>query len=237
MANEPVSTPTQSKYTDHLAAALAANQAEQAILTDRLSKLQGEEKWLAAALADTAQDADPAPAPAPAQTTRRTPPADEGTDTAAVPPPRAGKATASAVPATKTTTSGKTAAKKATAKTGATPAKRNRTAKQTAATKTPAGEAQPPATAGPTLGRLLSAILSKQPGEPKKVSEIQSEFQAAHPERETSVQTLRNALQSLVKKEELEKVSQQGTVFYTWPVHEITPAPADQAKEPVPAAV
>ncbi|MFF3215380.1 hypothetical protein ACFYYB_32655 [Streptomyces sp. NPDC002886] len=237
MANEPVSTPNQSKYTDHLAAALAANQAEQAILTDRLSKLQGEEKWLAAALVDTAQDAHAEPTPAPVHTTRRTPPAGEGTDTAAVPPPRAGKATASAVSVKKTTTPGKTAAKKATAKTGATPAKKNLAAKQTAATKTAADEAQHPATTGPTLGQLLSAILSKQPGEPKKVSEIQSEFQAAHPERGASVQTLRNALQSLVKKEELEKVSQQGTVFYTWPVPEITPAPVDEAKQPVPTAV
>ncbi|MFI5868252.1 hypothetical protein [Streptomyces sp. NPDC051546] len=237
MANEPVSTPTQSKYTGHLAAALAANQAEQAILSDRLSKLQGEEKWLAAALADSPQDADAEPAPAPVQTTRHTPPAGEDTDTAAVPPPRAGKTSASTVPAKKTATPGKTAAKKTTAKTGATPAKKNRAAKQTAATKTEAGEAQHPARTGPTLGQLLSAILSEQPGEPKKVSEIQSEFQAAHPEREPSVQTLRNALQSLVKKEELEKVSQQGTVFYTWPVHEITPAPTDEAKEPVAAAV
>ncbi|MFF1414464.1 hypothetical protein ACFVX6_32535 [Streptomyces sp. NPDC058289] len=241
MANEPVSTPTQSKYTDHLAAALAANQAEQAILTERLSKLQGEEKWLTAALADTPQDVgpEPAPTPAPVQTARSTPAVGAGTDAAAVPAPRTAKTAADAVPVKKSTAPRKTAAKKATAKAGATPAKKPVATKQTAAPMTATDVAKHPATAGPTLGQLLGAILSQQPGEPKKVSEIQSEFEATHPERETSVQTIRNALQSLVKKGELERVSQQGTVFYTWPVTEATPVPPDEAKaeETVPAAV
>ncbi|MEV6676214.1 hypothetical protein AB0N09_05005 [Streptomyces erythrochromogenes] len=236
MANEPVSTPTQTEYTDHLAAALAANQAEQAVLTGRLNKLQGEEKWLAAALADTPQHvgAEPTLSPEPVQSARSTPPVVDDTDAAAVPLPRTEKTADGAAPAKKATTAKKTAAKKATAKAGAAPAK-----KAVAAKKTAAAEAKETATAEPTLGQLLGAILSKQPGEPKKVSEIQSELEAAHPERATSVQTVRNALQRLVEKEELERGSQQGTVFYTWPVPEATPAPVAEVKaeEPAPAAV
>ncbi|WUH78494.1 hypothetical protein OG389_00440 [Streptomyces sp. NBC_00435] len=62
-----------------------------------------------------------------------------------------------------------------------------------------------------------------------------------HPKRSTSVQTIRNVLQRLVEKDKLERVSQQGSVFYTWPVpvSEAAPAPVDEAKaqEPAPAAV
>ncbi|WP_329106702.1 hypothetical protein [Streptomyces sp. NBC_01439] len=238
MANEPVNTPIQTEYAEHLAAALAANQAEQATLSTRLSKLQGEEKWLAAALADTPSIvvAEPTPVPTPtpvpalARPSSSAPPVRDGADAAAVPLPRAEKATAAR----------KTAAKKATAKTAAaTPAKKTATAKKAAAKKAAVAGAEKTAQASPTLGRLLSDILSKQPGEPKKVSEIQSELEEAHPERATSVQTIRNALQRLVEKHGLERDNRQGVVLYTWPVPEATPAPATEVKgeEPAPAAV
>ncbi|MFJ6486591.1 hypothetical protein ACIQK6_41755 [Streptomyces sp. NPDC091682] len=220
MANEPVNTPIQTEYAEHLAAALAANQAEQATLSTRLSKLQGEEKWLAAALADTPSivvaESTPVPTPTPVPALARpassAPPVRDGADAAAVPLPRAEKATA---------------------------AKKTATAKKAAAKKAAVAGAEKTAQASPTLGRLLSDILSKQPGEPKKVSEIQSELEEAHPERATSVQTIRNALQRLVEKHGLERDNRQGVVLYTWPVPEATPAPATEVKgeEPAPAAV
>ncbi|MEU9420178.1 hypothetical protein [Streptomyces sp. NPDC048272] len=240
MANEPVSTPIQNEYTNHLAAALAANQSEQAVLTGRLNKLQGDEKWLAAALADTPQDvgAEPVLSPAPVQPAASPLPTVDGPDAAAVPLPRAEKPADGAAPAKKATAAKTATAKKAAVKPAAAPAKKT-TAKKAATKKTAAAVAEETAKAEPTLGKLLGAILSQQPGEPKKVSEIQSELEAAHPERATSVQTIRNALQRLVEKDELERVSQQGTVFYTWPVPEAAPAPADETKaeEPAPAAV
>ncbi|MET9110526.1 hypothetical protein [Streptomyces zhihengii] len=241
MANEPVGTSIQTQYTDHLAAALAANQAEQAALTARLNKLQADEKWLAAALADTPQGtgAEPTLSLEPARPALSTPPSVEGTDEAAVPLPRTEKTAVSAAGAKKATPATKNpAAKKTAARAGAAPA-RKAAAKKPAARKTAAAGAGKAAKAEPTLGQLLSAILSKQPGEPKKVSEIQSELEATHPKRATSVQTVRNALQKLVEKEEFERASQQGTVFYTWPVSETAPALAGETKTeaPAPAAV
>ncbi|MFE9484293.1 hypothetical protein ACFYNM_37655 [Streptomyces spororaveus] len=222
MANEPVNTPIQTAYTDHLAAALAANQAEQASLSTRLNKLQGEEKWLAAALADTpeAVGRELSP-PEVAQPVASALPV--GEDAPAVPLPRAEEA--GEAPAAKATTAKKTAAKKSAA------------AKKPPVKQGAAGGAKQAAKAEPTLGKLLIAILSKQPGEPKKVSEIQAELDAAHPDRVTTVQTVRNALERLTKTDGLEKDTRQGMVLYTWP--EAAPAPAEEAKakEAEPAAV
>ncbi|MET9693188.1 hypothetical protein ABZY81_32890 [Streptomyces sp. NPDC006514] len=248
MANEPVNTPIQTEYAEHLAAALAANQAEQATLSTRLGKLQGEEKWLAAALADTPSvvGAEPTPVPTPVPTpalvrpASSAPPVRDGADAAAVPLPRAEKVAAGAAAVKKATAAKKPAAKKTATKTAAAaPAKKTATAKQAAVKKTAVAAAGKTAQASPTLGRLLSDILSKQPGEPKKVSEIQSELEGAHPERATSVQTIRNALQRLVEKNGLERDNRQGVVLYTWPVPEATAASAAEVKgeEPAPAAV
>ncbi|MFI8392302.1 hypothetical protein [Streptomyces sp. NPDC085540] len=248
MANEPVNTPIQTEYAEHLAAALAANQAEQATLSTRLGKLQGEEKWLAAALADTPSvvGAEPTPVPAPVpvpvlvRPASSTPPVRDGADAAAVPLPRAEKVAAGAAAVKKATAAKKPAAKKTATKTAvASPAKKTATAKKAAVKKTAVAGAGKTAQASPTLGRLLSDILSKQPGEPKKVSEIQSELEEAHPERATSVQTIRNALQRLVEKNGLERDNRQGVVLYTWPAPEATTVSAAEVKgeEPAPAAV
>ncbi|MFF4393953.1 hypothetical protein ACFY0G_45805 [Streptomyces sp. NPDC001552] len=250
MANKPVNTPIQTEYAEHLAAALAANQAEQATLSTRLGKLQAEEKWLAAALADTPSVVSaeptltPVPTPVPVSVPVRpassTPPVPDGADAAAVPLPRAEKLADAAASAKKAPAARKRAAKKATAKTAAaTPPEKTAAAKKAAVKKTAVAGAEKTVEAGPTLGRLLSDILSKQPGEPKKVSEIQSELEEAHPERATSVQTIRNALQRLVAKNGLERDNRQGVVLYTWPVPEAAPAPAAEVKgeEPAPAAV
>ncbi|MEU9234040.1 hypothetical protein [Streptomyces subrutilus] len=239
MANEPINTPVQTEYAEHLAAALAANQAEQAALTARLDKLQGEEKWLTAALTDTPRAATEPP-PAPAQPARSTPPAGEGTDAAAVPLPRMEKPANGAAPTRKATTAARASDKKTTAKrTAEVPAKKTSAVKKTAAKKTAAAGAKETAQSQPTLAELLSAILSKLPGEPKKASEIQSELEAAHPDRATSVQTIRNALQRLVEKGRLERDNRQGMVLYTWPAPEATPPPSAEpkAEELTPAPV
>ncbi|MGW6417451.1 hypothetical protein [Streptomyces sp. NPDC055055] len=85
------------------------------------------------------------------------------------------------------------------------------------AKKGAAGGVKAAKAAAPTLGELLGGLLARQPGEPKKVSEIYAELEAAHPERATSHQVVRNALEKLVAKDGLEKDTRQGVVLYTWP--------------------
>ncbi|MFF9340268.1 MULTISPECIES: hypothetical protein [unclassified Streptomyces] len=223
MANEPINTPVQTEYEARLAAALEANQAEQATIAARLDKLRAEEKWITAALADTpsAVSAVPVPADAVAAVVE---------DTAAVPLPRA----ENTVPAPAPTA--KRAARKGAARKAAAASVKTATGKKAAPKKTPATTKQG-AAAEPTLGELLVALLSKQPGEPKKAGEIQSEMELAHPGRATSAQTVRNALEKLTVTSGLEKSKQQNTVFYTWPA--AAPAPEDEAKaeEAAPAGV
>ncbi|MFE2850209.1 hypothetical protein ACFXJO_03650 [Streptomyces lavendulae] len=216
MASEPVNTPIQSKYAEQLAADLATNQAEQAMLTARLSQLQAEEKWLTAAMESMPPVGD-APAPKGAELVAAVPVAD-GVAEAAVPKPRANKKADGAGPAKKDAA----APAKKTAASKKTPAKKTVAAKKAAATVPAVEEAVKPS--GPTLGQLLSDLLSLQPGEPQKVSEIRTELEKAHPERAKSDPVVRSALESLVKKGVLEKSTQQGTVFYTWPVPEKAPA-------------
>ncbi|MFD8984224.1 hypothetical protein [Streptomyces sp. NPDC059564] len=227
MANEPVNTPIQTKYAEQLAADLAANQAEQATLTERLTQLQREEKWLTAALDSMPPaGAEPASPQGLAEPVSATPQADSGVEAAAVPQPRAGKKTDGAAPVKKAAVR-KTTAKKASA----APAKKTAPQKEVAAAKETAKAAEP------TLGRLLASLLSQQPGEPKKVSEIRTELEGTHPERAKSDPVVRSALEKLAAKGVLEKSAQQGTVFYTWPMPEKAPAPAAAvtAQEPAEA--
>ncbi|MFE4304845.1 hypothetical protein ACFRR6_02015 [Streptomyces sp. NPDC056891] len=234
MASEPVNTPIQSKYAEQLAADLATNQAEQATLTARLSQLQAEEKWLTSAM-ESMPPAGDAPAPTSAELVAASPVAD-GVAEAAVPKPRARKQAIGAGPA-------KTASAK---KTSAAPAKKTAAAKKTPAKKTAAAKKAPatvPAVeetvkpSEPTLGQLLSEMLSLQPGEPKKVTEIRTELEAAHPERAKSDPVVRAALEKLAAKGVLEKSNQQGTVFYTWPKASapVAEVPAQGNAEAVPA--
>ncbi|AVI00153.1 hypothetical protein C5L38_34435 (plasmid) [Streptomyces sp. WAC00288] len=70
----------------------------------------------------------------------------------------------------------------------------------------------------PTLGTLIDSLLEERfLGEPLKVSEIHAELTAAHAERSTSVQVVRNALEGLVKKNKVEKDTRQGVALYTKP--------------------
>ncbi|WP_327309736.1 hypothetical protein OG730_41415 (plasmid) [Streptomyces sp. NBC_01298] len=234
MASEPVNTPIQSKYAEQLAADLASNQAEQATLTARLSQLHAEEKWLTAAMESMPPVGD-APAPTGADLVAAAPVA-VGVAEAAVPKPRANKKADGAGPAKKTAAK-KTAeapAKK-TAAAKKAPAKKTAAAKNAAATVPAVEEAVKPSE--PTLGQLLSDVLSLQPGEPKKVTEIRTELEAAHPERAKSDPVVRAALEKLATKGVLEKSNQQGTVFYTWPKASAPAAevPAQENAEAVPA--
>ncbi|MFI8263839.1 hypothetical protein [Streptomyces sp. NPDC085665] len=233
MANEPVNTPIQTKYTQQLTADLSANQAEQANLTTRLNQLQAEEKWLTAALESLLTDdgSEPAPSQGLASPVSSTVPAGAGTDEVTVPKPRTGKKADGAAPVKKAVAKAvakKASPKKASAKSA--PAKKSTAARKPAVNR--AGEEAK--SAEPTLGQLLTEILSKQPGEPKKVSEIRIELEAAHPQRTSSDPVIRATLEKLVTKGVLEKDNRQRMVLYTWPAQ--TTAPAPQSKPEQPAA-
>ncbi|WP_225804176.1 hypothetical protein [Streptomyces sp. NK15101] len=260
MAEEPVDTSIQSKYAEQLAADLAANQAEQATLAVRLSRLREEEKWLATTLESLpgVVGGEPAAVAGPVGDTVAS---GDGAQEAAVPQPRTEKAADTAsvkeAPAKKTAVAKRAAKKapvtkkapggKAPAVEGAAVAKKT-AVKKTAAGKAMAGKAsaaketavkktaaKKTTTAqntvkptGPTLGELLKELLARQPGEPKKVSEISAELKAVHPERATSDQVVRNTLERLVVKDGLEKDTRQGLVLYTWPTAQ-TPAASSTA--------
>ncbi|MFE0651080.1 hypothetical protein ACFVZH_21080 [Streptomyces sp. NPDC059534] len=248
MGNEPVTTPIQTKYAEQLAADLAVNRAEQAEVVARLERLKAEEKWLTATLESMPviapeKDAGPVNTGASAR---------EAVE-AAVPQPREARgllpAKKAAVRKTAARRSGKTAPEKTGGKTAAAGVKKTTVQQpagpKTTDRKTSAGGAKKSATGGvesvkltvPTLGELLVGLLARQPGEPKKVSEIYAELEAARPERATSQQVVRNALEKLVAKDGLEKDSRQGVVLYTWPVPDASAAtaPGAAAAEPVEA--
>ncbi|MFE2481528.1 hypothetical protein [Streptomyces sp. NPDC059389] len=233
MANEPVDTPIQTKYTQQLTADLSANQAEQANLTTRLNQLQAEEKWLTTALDSLLTDDGSAPAPSQvlASPVSSTVPAGAGTDEVTVPKPRARKkadgAAATVKAVAKKPVAKKPVAKKASAKSA--PARKSTAVGKTAVD--PAAEDAKPAE--PTLGGLLTEILSKQPGEPKKVSEIRIELEAAHPQRTSSDPVIRATLEKLVAKGVLEKDNRQRMVLYTWPAQASAAAPRSKPEQSV----
>ncbi|WP_435972138.1 hypothetical protein [Streptomyces sp. Qhu_M48] len=245
MVNEPVNPPIQTKYAEQLVADLAANQTQQAELAVRLSQLQEEEKWLTATLQSL-------PAAGGGKPVNDKVPAGAGAPETAVPQPRAAKTASPAAPAKRTparkATKAKPAAKKApvveaSAKevpTTAAPAAETATvekapaAKKTTVRKTAAVAAEKTVkSTGPTLGELLKALLAQQPGEPKKVSEISTELKAAHPERATSDQVVRNTLERLVAKDGLDKDTRQGIALYSWPTPQTATVTAQVKKEPV----
>ncbi|MFC8270845.1 hypothetical protein ACFUIZ_34790 [Streptomyces cinereoruber] len=210
MPHELDSTPIHTRYAEQLTVDLEANRAEQASIAARLEQLRTEEKWLTATL-------DSMPSSAPVSTAVVG--SDEAVQEAGVPQPRETQEVAPAKKATstkKTTTVKKTSpVKKTTPKRAKAPAKKTVPGKT--ASKKAAGSTSGAQTA-PTLGTLIDSLLEERfLGEPLKVSEIHAELTAAHAERSTSVQVVRNALEGLVKKNKVEKDTRQGVALYTKP--------------------
>ncbi|WP_405940199.1 hypothetical protein OG338_29120 [Streptomyces sp. NBC_00726] len=88
----------------------------------------------------------------------------------------------------------------------------------------PAGRAKPrpsrakaggsrAATATAPLHQLIRALMP--PGEPRLVREVHADLTEAHPERGTSVQVVRNTLETLVKRGAIGKGIQKGAAMYT----------------------
>jgi hypothetical protein len=246
VADEPEKTPIQSVYAQRYAEDLEANRKEQSALQERLEQLRVEEAFLVkaqgilpAAVIPSGSDAEPAAGADEASSAGdlgASASAEAGADAPrSVPKPRQDKQAkaAQSKPAAKKAAKGKSTAKKTAA--AKTPVNK------TAATKAPAKEAPVKEKAGPPLNELVLGILLKSPGEPCVAREVSKQLAQDHPERATSVQTVRNALEALVKKKVVEKSNQQGSAMYTAyapPATGSAPEEApEKAAEKVPAEV
>ncbi|MEU5036064.1 hypothetical protein AB0G48_18180 [Streptomyces rubiginosohelvolus] len=240
MSDQIEKTDIQSRYRKQYADDLAANRQKQGDLTAQIAGLQkdleqlkSEEAWLTQAqgtLPGTAGPGETAPGPAaaagePAAEVPQTVPAQRHDDEAE-PTTRRGKAS-KRTPAKKTPAK-KTAAKKTTAKKRTSKAGQKATAKTTAAKpkavqtpaeadpeKTPAGKTVSQEKEGPVLWQLALDILHQSPGQPCAAREVAEQLALEHPGRSTSVQVVRNSLETLVKKGLAEKTQQQRSVMYT----------------------
>ncbi|THA56567.1 hypothetical protein E6R62_10115 [Streptomyces sp. A1136] len=74
------------------------------------------------------------------------------------------------------------------------------------------------------MRELVHAMLVKA-AEPRMVSEVAAELTQTHPGRAASGQVVRNTLEGLVKKGQIEKEHRQGSVMYT----AVQPTTADPA--------
>ncbi|MFH0245883.1 BlaI/MecI/CopY family transcriptional regulator [Streptomyces sp. HK10] len=272
MADEPAKTPIQNKYAQQYADDLAANRKEQGNLTaqiaglqERLEQLKAEEDWLTQAQgslpevpAPSVSQAQPAAAEAeasaPAETiadaTQAVPPQRQDEPVKGGQPRKPAKKTASkkAAKATARKTTAKTTAKRTVKKAAAkkTTAK-EAPAQSAAAAEAPADTAAAEEKSGPPLWQLTLKILLKTPGQPCVVREVHDQLAQLHPNRATSIQTVRNNLEILVKKGLAEKSTQRRNTMYTASVDtdaDATPAAdgetgqaPEAAAEKVPAEV
>ncbi|MGW3333095.1 hypothetical protein ACWDF9_21425 [Streptomyces rubiginosohelvolus] len=241
MSDQIEKTDIQSRYRKQYADDLAANRQKQGDITAQiaglqkdLEQLQSEEAWLTQAqgtLPGTAGPGETAPGPAaatgePAAEVPQTVPAQRHDDETE-PTTRRGKASRRSTPAKKTparkTTAKKTEAKKrtskagqkATAKTTAAKPQAVQTPAETDPEKTPAGKPVSQEKEGPVLWQLALDILHRSPGHPCAAREVAEQLALEHPGRSTSVQVVRNSLETLVKKGLAEKTQQQRSVMYT----------------------
>ncbi|MBL1083536.1 hypothetical protein JK359_16400 [Streptomyces actinomycinicus] len=242
MAAESEKTTTiQSVWAQRCAEDLAVNREKQSNITaqisdlqEQLAQLQQDEAWLVERQKSLALPAAPGDQTADAQQPAGK--ADENTawgeDTLAssVPQPRqeegrpAGRKAATKVVTAEKSTGKAVAAKKATGK--KSPGKKAATQQATAqkaaapkaAAKATAAKKKVPAQADTPkqqpLQTLVLAIVSKAPVEPRLAREVYDELAKQHPDRATSVQTVRNTLEALVKKQSIDKSNQQGSVMY-----------------------
>lgn len=113
------------------------------------------------------------------------------------------------------------------------PAKKSaRSATKRAAKAPAAGGGAGAAEKQPSLAQLVSTMLAAH-GEPRSAAEVSAELAADHPQRNSNVNVVRNALELLVAKSEAHRGKQNNSVFYTHVSGAgATPSPA----APAPAA-
>ncbi|MBD0746786.1 hypothetical protein [Streptomyces sp. CBMA152] len=258
MADEPDTTTLKDQYAARVAADLDANQQDQARIREELDTLQTQlqdlerDHGLLQTMRNTLTDTTLAPATA---TPRKRGPVKTAAQAAPKSPAKTAKTSAKAptaptpAPAPDTTPASASAAAPApaqatvpkpraqkadtkarkTAKTVATKA-----AKSVKKTAAPAKDSARSGveSGGPTLRELVLGLFADHK-EPRTVADIVGELATAHPDRTTSSQVVRNTLEALVAKGELERERKQGSVFYTAPQHD---AVTEKAQAPAPDA-
>ncbi|OAR26857.1 hypothetical protein A8W25_00710 [Streptomyces sp. ERV7] len=200
MADEPDTTTLQNQYAARVTADLEANQQDQSRIRAELDTLKGQLDSLERdhGLLQTMQHTLGGPAAAAAAPTRAS-----GRGTARVP---AKAASTKDAPAKVPTPRSKKTEVKSAAKPARTPRKNTAPAKTSSRAKAE--------TSGPTLREVVLGLFAGHQ-EPRTVADILTELTTAHPDRATSPQVVRNTLEALVAKGELERERKQGSVFYT----------------------
>ncbi|MDI3384936.1 hypothetical protein QIS99_01700 [Streptomyces sp. B-S-A8] len=82
---------------------------------------------------------------------------------------------------------------------------------------------------GPTLQDVIAGLLGGHAPERRTVREIFDELKQKHPERASSTQSVRNALNGLLRKGAIEREEKQGAVWFGTPTADATATPADTA--------
>ncbi|MBT2409935.1 hypothetical protein J7I94_05090 [Streptomyces sp. ISL-12] len=148
-------------------------------------------------------------------------------DTAAVPSPRK-KSTPAEGTGGKQTRAKKSAPQQRKAEKKAPPAGKSaaKPAARTAAKSATKSAAKKPA--APTLGELILGVLAEQT-EPRSAAEVATALGEAHADRTVKTTVVRNTLENLVARNQVQRTKQGSSVFYT--VSEAAPAaaPADEA--------
>ncbi|MFF1480460.1 hypothetical protein ACFVYD_23360 [Streptomyces sp. NPDC058301] len=247
MADEPDFTTLKDQYAARVTADLDANQQDQARIRAELDTLKGQLEALERdhGLLQTMQHTLGGTATAAAQASTATPTATRKRTTRTQPAAKASTPAAAPAPATTPTVASvpeprKAAAQKPEAKAAKT-TKATKAAKVAKVAKSPkkaATQAKKPArtsaeSSGPTLREVVLGLFAGHE-EPRTVADILTELTNTHPDRKTSPQVVRNTLEALVAKGELERERKQGSVFYT--AHR-DPAAAEKTDTPAAEAV
>jgi hypothetical protein len=152
-------------------------------------------------------------------------------DTAAVPAPRKKPAPAAGTEGKRTRAKKSTpqqgkAEKKAPAagKAAAAPAAKS----TTKATPKSAPKAAAKKPAAPTLGELILGVLAEQK-EPRSAAEVATALSEAHADRPAKTTVVRNTLENLVARNQVQRTKQGSSVFYTVSEAAQAATPADEA--------
>ncbi|WP_329167448.1 hypothetical protein OHB49_45195 (plasmid) [Streptomyces sp. NBC_01717] len=210
MTDASKNTPIQNRYAQQFAADREANHKEQESIAAQITELQGRLKQLKAdevLLSDMQGLVGPPAEQQSAPALLKTDALAEAAPTQAVPPPRHKTVT-------KTTAAASRGKKTARAK---APGKVTQSAPKKAAAKKTATKTDATNAAEPSLSELVLGLLLAHAGEPRITREVHADLETAHPKRATTIQTVRNILDSLANKKIIEKEKKQGSAMYTAP--------------------
>ncbi|MGW0733078.1 hypothetical protein [Streptomyces sp. NPDC002851] len=231
MSDEQVTSSVQDRYAPQFAQELARNEQEQKELEERLRQLREDHTTLSGLLAALGHETTPREEPVATPETVT----DEAKVTAeSVPQQRRSRKKAAASTDTEPKRAKKSAAAtnaapetKATGAKGSAGTKKGGSAKNVAAPKSAAAKKStdakstnakegdaPKAGRGPTLQDVVSGLLDQHAPERRTVREIFDELKQKHPERASSTQSVRNALNGLLRKGAIEREEKQGAVWF-----------------------